>query len=631
MFTDMVGYTALGQRNESLSLALVEEQRKLIRPTLERHNGREVKTMGDAFLVEFSSALDAVMCAYDIQRATKEFNVSLPEERRIHLRVGVHLGDVVESQGDISGDAVNIASRIEPLAEDGGVCLTRQVYDQIQNKFELQMASLGIKTLKNVSVPVEVYKIAMPWGEGAAVSQVRLDSKRIAVLPFTNMSTDPADVFFADGLTEELISTMSKIRELSVISRTSVMQYRNQSKSVSEIGRELNAGTILEGSIRKAGNRLRVSAQMIDATQDKHLWAENYDREVQDIFLVQSDIADRVAQALRVHLLAPEKEEISKAPTKSPGAHTLYLKGSYFAKGLDSTPADIEKGIEYFKLAVDQDPDFALAYAMLSECHIDIADESMPAVQAFPKAKEFAAKAVSLNAKLAEAHYCLAGIAFQHDWDWPLADTEFRRAVDLNPSHADAHAAYATFLTAMGRFDESIRERRAQQDLDPLSPWIGSGISYWVARNNEKARETWQRALEKHPNNPRAHAHMALLNAVESKTEAALKEVEALLRISGESLFQEYAAWTYAILKMEQKALDIVQGLLSNKYRGYASPMGISAIYYLLGDKDEGFEWIHKAYEVRSAALPYTNNWPIMDRAREDSRFLELLAKMKLQ
>lgn len=448
-------------------------------------------------------------------------------------------------------------------------------------------------------------------------------------MPLQNMSPDPNDEYFADGLTEELISTMSKIRELSVISRTSVMQYKNQSKSVSEIGKELNAGTILEGSVRKAGNKVRVSTQMIDATQDKHLWAENYDREVQDIFAVQSDIANKVAEALKVELLAPEKEEISEVPTKSPEAHTLYLKGRYYANS--GSPADIEKGIEYFKLAVDQDSDFALAYAMLAGCYIDISEESMPSLQAFPKAKEYAAKAVALNDKLAETHLYLGGIGFQYDWDWSVAEKEFRRAIEINPNLADAHGGYATFLAAMGRFEESISERRAEKELDPLSPATGFGVVYWIARNYDKAREKWQRVLEIKPSSALAHAYLALLNAMESKEEAALKEVEMVMSISDEAFFQDYLAYVYAYLGMQQKALDILQGLLSNRYRGYASPVVIAQIYYMLGDKDKGFEWMRKAYEVRSAALPYSNNWPVMDRAREDPRFLELLGKMKLQ
>src|SRR5690349_8726273 len=193
MFTDMVDYTSLGQRNESLSLALVDDQRKLIRPILKRHEGREVKTMGDAFLVEFSSALNAVKCAYEIQKAAREFNSSLSEDRRVHLRVGVHLGDIVESEGDISGDSVNVASRIESLADDGGVCITRQVYDQVQNKFELPLTSLGPKSLKNVTSSMEVYKMVMPWDEARTVSVSEHDTRRIAILPFANISPDPAD------------------------------------------------------------------------------------------------------------------------------------------------------------------------------------------------------------------------------------------------------------------------------------------------------------------------------------------------------------------------------------------------------------------------------------------------------
>jgi adenylate cyclase len=251
MFTDMVGYTALGQRNESLSLALVGEQRKVVRPVLARHNGREVNTMGDAFLVEFPNAVDAVRCAYDIQRAIKEFNLSLAQEKRIHLRIGVHVGELVEAEGDISGDAVNVASRIEPLAEDGGVCITRQVYDLVKGKVDISMSSLGPKSLKNVAEPMEVYKISMPWEHESVASPLVSNKNRIAILPFANISADPNDEYFADGMTEELISTTSSIKGLTIIARTSVMRYKGATKGVDEIGRDLNVGTFLEGSVRK--------------------------------------------------------------------------------------------------------------------------------------------------------------------------------------------------------------------------------------------------------------------------------------------------------------------------------------------------------------------------------------------
>src|SRR5438132_11852448 len=243
MCTDIVGFTALGQRNESLALSVLDEQRELLRPVFNRHGGREVKTIGDAFLVDFTSALNAVKCAYEIQKTSREFNDSLPEERRVLLRIGVHLGDIVESQGDISGDAVNVASRIESLADSGGVCLTRQVYDQVQNKFEPPLSRLGAMLLKNLRAPMEVFRMVMPW-EGAMMEEaVELDSRRVAVLPLKNMSPDPNDGYFADGMTEELITALSGGRELTVIARTSVMQYKESPKSAGDVGRELKTGT----------------------------------------------------------------------------------------------------------------------------------------------------------------------------------------------------------------------------------------------------------------------------------------------------------------------------------------------------------------------------------------------------
>ena len=276
------------------------------------------------------------------------------------------------------------------------------------------------------------------------------------MLPFHNISPDPKDEYFADGLTEEFISTISKVRELSVISSTSAMQYKTKSKVVVEIGRELNAGTILEGSVRKAGNRVRITVQMIDAKLDKHLWAESYDRELQDVFAIQSDIASRVADALKVELLAGERKTIGKALTDSVEAHNLYLKGVYhFNRG---SPSDIERAIEYFELACEQDPAFALAYAKVAYCYVVLAGESKPAQEAFPKAKEFLARALSLDDRLAEAHNVQALIANQYDWNWTATETSFMEAISLNPSLAEGHVFYAWFLATMGRFGEAISE-----------------------------------------------------------------------------------------------------------------------------------------------------------------------------
>jgi adenylate cyclase len=630
MFTDMVGYTALGQKNESLSLTLIEEQMKLIRLSLQGHGGREVKTMGDSFLVEFPNALDAVRCAYDIQRSARDFNAPQPEDRRFRLRIGLHLGDVEEYEGDVFGDAVNIASRIESLADDGGICLTRQVYDQVRNKFEPDLKSLGVKTLKNVLVPVELYRVVMPWEGERIGTSTQLDRKRVAVLPFASMSPNPGDDYFADGLTVELIGALSKIRELSVISRTSVMQFKAKPKSVSEVGKELKAGTIIEGSVRKTENKVRVTIQMIDATEDRHLWAESYDRELQDIFSVQSDIAGRVADALKIELRAQESEKIREAPTEDMEAHALYLKGVY--EGDKGSPADIERAIKYFESAVEKDPRFAHAYVQIADSYVGIAGESMPASKAIPKAKEAVERALSLGANLAEAYNVKATIAFQYDWDWVEAEHNFRKAIGINPSLAEAHDWYGRFMAAMGRFDEALSEMSRAYELDPTSPFVALrfGLVHWMAGDNQKARDLFTRTMDRYPTFARARVCIAFIDAMEGRKDEALKGIDFAITLDDNAFFRATQVMVLAYLGLEEQARRILEGMMVGKYNGYASPGNIGELHYMLGDKEKGYEWMQRAYDEHDATLPMQNRWPILGVVREDPRFVELLHHMKL-
>jgi len=416
MFTDMVGYTALGQRDESLSLELVERQRKIVRPVLAEYHGREVKTIGDAFLIEFSNALDAIKCAYNIQKAIRESNKSLQGKQTLHLRVGVHLGDVIDSHGDISGDAVNIASRIQSLAEDGGVCLTRQVHDQVENKVDFQLSNIGEKNLKNVKIPVGIYKIVMPWDDEPPRRNDQFDQRHIAVLPFSNMSPDSRDEYFSDGMTEELITTMSKISGLKVIARTSVMGYKASSKRVNEIAQDLGVGTILEGSVRKAGDKLRITVQLIDAKTGDHLWAESYDRELKDVFAIQTDISKTVADSLKVQLLSKERSQIEKKQTASPEAYMLYLKGR--ADWSTRSEEGLNRAIKLFEEAIGRDPEYALAYAGLADCYSILGVYGYRRPHAvFPIAKELALKALALDDKIAEAHASLSGMMTHYYFD----------------------------------------------------------------------------------------------------------------------------------------------------------------------------------------------------------------------
>ena len=468
MFTDMVGYTALGQKDESLSLALVEEQRKVIRPILTKHDGKEVKTIGDAFLVEFANAVDAVRCAYDIQRVIREFDLSLASDKRIHLRIGIHAGEVVGSEGDISGDAVNVASRIEQLSEDGGVCVTRPVYEFVKSKVDIPLLSLGPKSLKNVAEPMEVYKMVMPWEKEALAEPPRLDRSRVAVLPFTNMSPDPNDRYFADGMTEELISTVSRISELQVISRTSVMRYREGTAQIGQIGRDLSVGSVLEGSVRKAGNRVRITAQLIEVEGDKHVWSQSYDRDMTDVFAIQADIAEQVANSLKIQLLSREKKSIRKEGTSNPDAHTFYLKGRFYLN--ERSEEGCRRALAYFEKAVEADPEFAMAYTGLSDGYNVLSDYGwISPHEAIPLAKKHAMKALEIDDTLAEAHASLALATANGDWDLLRAEREYKRAIDLNPNYANSYHWHSFVLFMMRRYDESASYERRALELDPYS------------------------------------------------------------------------------------------------------------------------------------------------------------------
>src|SRR5271165_6013608 len=407
MFTDMVGFTALSQRNESLALEILEKHRNILRSVFSKYGGREVKTIGDAFLVEFDSALEAVRSALEMQQSLRVFDEEQPLNSRVPVRIGIHVGDVVQSDQDVYGDAVNIASRIEPLAEPGGICITQQVYDQVNNKLEIQLTSIGKRVLKNVETPIEIYMVSSHAISSDAGPKMNLDRRRVAVLPLVSLTSDPEDEFFSDGLTEEMISTISQIQELRVISRTSIMRFKKSPKGLGEIGRELGVGSVLEGSMRKYGKKIRVTAQLIDVETDEHLWSQNYDRDLSDIFAIQSDIAKNIADSLKIRLIDEEKRRIEKAPTKSSEAHSLYLKGRYFWN--ERSESGLKRAIEYFEKAIEKDPDYALSYVGIADCYNVLGEHGyVPMKEAAHKSIGFATKALELDSSLAEAHTSLA-------------------------------------------------------------------------------------------------------------------------------------------------------------------------------------------------------------------------------
>jgi TolB-like protein/Tfp pilus assembly protein PilF len=631
MFTDIVGYSSLTQKNERLALELLEEHRKIVRPIVAHHNGREIKTMGDAFLIEFESALEATQCAIDIQKTLHDHNQHATVERCLHLRIGIHLGDVIQRQSDVLGDAVNIASRIEPLAEADGICISQQVFDQVRNKIDCLTEDLGPHQLKNIEYPINVYRI-LPLRENGEITKISLDKKRIAVLPFMNISPDPNDAYFADGLTEELIARLSTISGFKVIARTSIMRFRGTTKSVGEIGKELKSGTVLEGSVRKAANRLRVTAQLIDATTEEHLWVQNYDRQLEDVFAIQTEVARNVSDALETQLLSEEREHIEKKPTGDIGAYTFYLKGRYYWN--ERSRDALEKAIKYFEEAIRRDPGFALAYAGLADSYIVLVDHGhLPRSEGFPKAKEAARKALELDETLAEAHTSLGNI-LSCQWDWLGAEEEFARALRSNPNYATAHHWYSIHLLTLGRLDEAIEELKIAEELDPLSPMIHAyaGLVYLAARQYDIALAELDKALELDPNFVPALANRVDVYCAESMFEEALAQLERVLPFFQplSTAMKAEVGSVYAASGRTEKAKRILRECEEASAHERAEDVNqraLAIIHLKLGNKDRASEWLEKAFEARTITPYLVKLTPHFDEISSDPRFEELLKK----
>lgn len=631
MFTDIAGYTALSETNESLALSLLEEHTQLVRPIFAKHGGLEVKSLGDGFLVEFPSALEAVRAAVEIQESVQARNRRTPAERKILLRVAVHLGDVEHRGGDVYGDAVNVASRIHELAEPGAICVTGQVFDLIRNNKEIRTAPFGRHTLKGVNAPVDAYRVLLP-GEKAVPSAAALEPNRIAVIPLAMLSSDPQDEYFADGLTEEVINTLSSIAGLKVIARTSMMKYKGGNKSASEIAGELNVGTVLQGTVRKAGDMVRVSIQMVDGRTDEQVWAQNYDRKLEDVFAIQTDIAEKVSEALKVELLKEQRAMIERKAPENVDAYVLYLRGRYHWGKRDEE--DLKKAVGYFEQAIKKDPNYTCAYAGLADCYTLMGRHLyMPVNAAFAKARDYANKALEIDDALAEAHTSLAGILFNYDWDWKGAEERFRRAIQLNPNYATAHHWYSMLLSTTGRLEEAVEESELAHVLDPLSPVVGMGLAqaYFFSGRYDEAIEECRRHLDMHPLFPVPHDLLVHLYAQKGMFEEASWEARRLAEVSErQAEAKAHLAYLAAASGKKEEARKLIGELDSGPGTEYSNPAVFIAVWSMLGENDRAYLWADRAFEDGKVPFSTLRFSPDLEGFREDARYGALLKRARL-
>ncbi|MDR7454232.1 MAG: adenylate/guanylate cyclase domain-containing protein, partial [Armatimonadota bacterium] len=618
MFTDMVGYSALTQRDEELALELLDEHRRLLRPVFAAHGGRVIDMAGDGFLLEFASALAAVRGAIDAQRALEDRNAAAPPEHQILIRIGIHLGDVVFTEGDAYGDGVNIAARLEPVAEPGGICVSQQVYDQVAGKIDLPLESMGKPALKNIRTPVEVYRVVLASRPAAADPDPARSvpgeappapapaAKSIAVLPLANLSPDPENEYFSDGLTDDILAQLSKIRGLKVISRTSAMQYKRTAKNVREIGRELGVATILEGSVRKAGNTVRISVQLIDAATDEHLWADTYDRELADIFAIQSEVARRIADALQARASPEERARIDRRPTSSLEAYQAYLRGLFLWN--QRTDASVNAGIEQFRRALALDPEYAPAHVGLAESYIVLGNFGTYRPAAiYPAARAASLRALEIDEALGDAHASLAQVKLSYDWDWAGAEQAFRRAIELRPGSANAHHWYALYLSAMGRSDEALGEIGRARELDPLSAAIGTNVAaiLFSARRYDQALVAAREAVALHPEFRIAHVYLGtilLLTGAYADALAALQKADEPAPGTN-VLTTAMLGYARARLGYREQAVQTAAGLADRYRRAYASPVWIAFLHQGLGDPAQTLAWLDRACRDRDGWL----------------------------
>jgi TolB-like protein/Tfp pilus assembly protein PilF/predicted Ser/Thr protein kinase len=452
----------------------------------------------------------------------------------------------------------------------------------------------------------------------------------IAVLPLENLTGDPGQEYFVDGMTEELIADLGQIEALRVISRTSVMQYKGVKKPLPQIARELNVDAVIEGSVMRAGNRVRVTAQLIQATSDRHLWAQSYERDLRDILALQSDVAQAIANEIKIKVTPQEQARLARTRPVSPEAHEAYLKGRYYWNL--RTEEGLKKGIEYFQVAIEKDPGYALAYAGLADSYVVLAEwELMASKEAFPRAKAAALKALDMDETLAEAHVPLGAVRRDYDWDWVGADKEFKRAVELNPGYATAHQWYAEYLSAMGRHNEAIAEIKRAQELDPLSLMINAvgGYVFIYARRYDDAIAQCRRTLELNAGFYPAHLYLGWAYGYEKLYAQAISELQKAIALEeGNPSLAANLAWGYAASGKRTEALKIISTLKVLSRRKHVEHYGIAEIYVALGDFDQALAWLERAYEEHSWELAFLKVCPDFDPLRSDARFQDLLRRM---
>jgi adenylate cyclase len=653
LFIDIVGYSKLLIHEQTEQL---QKLREIARAT-ERFRAAQAEgkllrlPTGDGGALVFRDNPEApVACALEISKGLKKYS-------DLRVRMGIHSGPVREvtdlnEQANIAGAGINMAQRVMDCGDAGHILLSKRVADDLEQygRWRPLLHELGTCEVKHGATIgiVNLYsdEVGNPEtpkkfkGEETREKKVEtgrpVPHKSIAVLPFENLSEDKANAYFADGIQEEILTRLSRIRDLKVISRTSTQRFKSSTEDISHIAKKLGVAHILEGSVRKAGNRARVHVQLIDAESDDHLWAERYDRELDDIFEVESDIAANVAEALQARLSGAERQAISAQPTKNIEAHELYLKGRYHWLKFFA-PGD-ERVRDYFEQAIQLDPSYAPAYAGLGLYYaFGVANGILPPSE-WPKAESAVKKALALDETLVEAYNPLAAVEIYYKRDWPAAERAFRRGAELNPNDADIPGHYGLFLAWFGRNEESLAQLERAAQLDPfvLGLNLHWGRVFFFMRDYDRALNQFNKTLELYPGHPRAHEWLGDACEKKGMTSEAITQWTAALNLSGETEQAKILEKTYAALGFEAavraRAEKQLQKLNEKTSRGeYVPAWNYLTACVRLGDYEEAFTWLAKTVEEPNWFALQAKINPTLDVLRGDPRFDEILSPLTVK
>ncbi|SFU80491.1 adenylate/guanylate cyclase domain-containing protein [Pontibacter akesuensis] len=641
MFTDIEGYSATMQYSEQQAIFLKNRHREVLQQEHERYNGRIVQYYGDGTLSIFQSAVEAVECALAMQLAFRQ-------EPHVPVRMGLHMGDVIFDDDQLFGDGVNLASRIETLGVAGSVLISDKINDEILNHPEFKTRSVGTYQFKNIERKVEVFaldheglvkpepntlhgKTAEPKKKGLRTSK-KVPSKSIAVLPLVNMSNDPEQQYFGDGVAEEIINSLSSLKDLKVAGRTSSFKFDRKNVDLREVGEKLGVSTVLEGSVRKQGNRLRITVQLIKVDDGFHIWSQRYDRSMDDIFAIQDEIALAITEKMKVTLLEKGRSKISKNTTQNTEAYELYLKGRFY---VNRRGASILTGIDYFQKAIELDPNFALAHTGYADANLMAGLYGLlPPRKVMLKAKNSAEKALQLDPTLCEP-YCSLGLYHCYEWNKKEAEKYFRKSLEINPRYAQTHVWYGlNYLTWMkGDFAKAEEHGRIAIKLEPLSA-ICFGIYAQILHAGGKYKEALaacETGLELDSGSFLCHLYLAYSYLFLGRLEEAHTVLERLMKFSNKhSLVQGALIMTLCKMEKYDEAKALLNDLKERAKREFiiCTVIGVAA-GWLSQDLDDAFYYFEKGYEEHDPLLLSLKHesW-VAPAVRNDPRYQKLLDKM---